>query len=355
MNLIFLQNCVSPHQMPYIKELPAITEVDRVVVVSPRVDYDDRKLMGWQASSLLDVEGVEFVIAPSLEQVAVLYDSCKGTETHCFFLGINAFKEIVAWMKFSLKYPFKRGMITEPPLLYNHPLWQHKLRFALKDWRYVKYFNQVLVMGDGFVPYYEKWSKHWKVSPFIYCTEWKERSLPIPTSEQLKVLFVGSLSDRKNVASAFEVLSQKAKLEIGIVGDGEQRATIEQMILNAKAKVVMYGMQPMKMIPEIMQEYDVLILPSKHDGWGAVVNEALTLGLYVICSNHCGASYLLKEEQQGKVFSLETADSLNNVISTCIAKRDWIRTTADVRIAWSKEHISGKAVAKYFMQQIVNR
>lgn len=72
MNLIFLQNCVSPHQMPYIKELPAMTVVDRVVVVSPRMDYDDRKLMGWQASALLDAEGVEFIIAPSLEQVVVL-------------------------------------------------------------------------------------------------------------------------------------------------------------------------------------------------------------------------------------------------------------------------------------------
>ena len=29
----------------------------------------------------------------------------------------------------------------------------------------------------------------------------------------------------------------------------------------------------MKEIPSIMQENDVLVLPSLHDGWGAVVNK----------------------------------------------------------------------------------
>ena len=77
------------------------------------------------------------MITPTIEVVQKLYEECKGIETFCFFSGINAFPEIVPWMKLSFNYPFKRGVITEPPLLYNHPLWQHKLRFALKDWRYI--------------------------------------------------------------------------------------------------------------------------------------------------------------------------------------------------------------------------
>ena len=53
MNLIFLQNCISPHQMPYIKELPVYESVDRVVVVAPRIDYDDRKQMGHDMEALV--------------------------------------------------------------------------------------------------------------------------------------------------------------------------------------------------------------------------------------------------------------------------------------------------------------
>lgn len=187
-------------------------------------------------------------------------------------------------------------------------------------------------MGDEFVPYYRFWSKKWKVLPFVYCTEWRERIYPIPTSEKLKVLYVGSLSDRKNVVEMFQVLCQKTDLELGIVGDGEKRAQIEEMSMQANTEVVLYGMQPMERISDIMQQYDVLILPSKHDGWGAVVNEALILGLYVITSNHCGASYLLKDKQQGMIFTLEEAQSLSNVADVCIAKKDWIRETVNERI-----------------------
>ena len=90
MNLIFLQNCISPHQMPYIKELPVYESVDRVVVVAPRIDYDDRKQMGWKTPELLKVEGIEFLITPTIEVVQKLYEECKGIETFCFFSGINA-------------------------------------------------------------------------------------------------------------------------------------------------------------------------------------------------------------------------------------------------------------------------
>ena len=63
MNLFFFQNCISPHQIPFIEELSVFTDVDRVVVIAPRVDYDDRKLMGWKASNLLKVSNVEFIMS----------------------------------------------------------------------------------------------------------------------------------------------------------------------------------------------------------------------------------------------------------------------------------------------------
>ena len=77
MNFFFFQNCISPHQIPFIEELSVFTDVDRVVVIAPRVDYDDRKLMGWKASNLLKVSNVEFIIASSVDQVKKLYESCK--------------------------------------------------------------------------------------------------------------------------------------------------------------------------------------------------------------------------------------------------------------------------------------
>lgn len=59
----------------------------------------------------------------------------------------------------------------------------------------------------------------------------------------------------------------------------------------------------MSEVPEFMQHNDVLILPSLHDGWGAVVNEAMTLGLYVIVSDRCGAKALIADETDGLILN----------------------------------------------------
>jgi len=79
MNLFFFQNCISPHQIPFIEELSVFTDVDRVVVIAPRVDYDDRKLMGWKTSKLLETKGIEFLITPTMKVVQRLYEEWQRT------------------------------------------------------------------------------------------------------------------------------------------------------------------------------------------------------------------------------------------------------------------------------------
>lgn len=58
----------------------------------------------------------------------------------------------------------------------------------------------------------------------------------------------------------------------------------------------------MNKVHQMMHRFDVLVLPSRYDGWGAVINEALQRGLYVICSNRCGAKALVVNDKIGKVF-----------------------------------------------------
>ena len=141
-------------------------------------------------------------------------------------------------------------------------------------------------------------------------------------------------------------------MEIGIVGDGEQRQELELMAQNATVKIHFYGTQPMESIPEIMEQYDVLVLPSLHDGWGAVVNEALTLGLYVICSDHCGAKMLVKEENNGIIFPSNDSINLMHCIYDCIKQRQWVKEGSIKRRLWSKKYISGKSIALYFLTKL---
>ena len=55
-------------------------------------------------------------------------------------------------------------------------------------------------------------------------------------------------------------------------------------------------------IPHLMSSADCLILPSRHDGWGAVVSEALMVGTPVICSDACGSAGVVHASGVGGVF-----------------------------------------------------
>lgn len=363
MNILFFQNVISPHQMPYIQYLPKMEGVEDVLVIVPDVSLDERSASGWDVKKWLKTEGIRFIVAPWPDDVEELIESYADRDTWCLFSGINAFPSVAEWFRLSLRCRVKRGIITEPPYIYEHPLWQHAIRFALKDWRYVKYIDKVFVMGDDYLNYYRFWSKRWEVIPFMYCTEWRERNQNQNKNEnknkneRLRVVYVGSLSRRKNVQcllKAAMLLSEEKQqlMEIGIVGDGEERGALERLAEGLTTPVKFYGTLPMERIPEMMEQYDVLVLPSLHDGWGAVVNEALTLGLYVICSDHCGAKRLIGDENKGLIFKSNNPDDFANCLTTCIRQCQKIRSGATERVEWSKQHISGEAVADFFLSQL---
>src|SRR5262249_36620557 len=48
-------------------------------------------------------------------------------------------------------------------------------------------------------------------------------------------------------------------------------------------------------IGAVIERCDVLVLPSRHDGWGMVLNEAASLGKALIATDACGAAHHLIE------------------------------------------------------------
>lgn len=362
MNILFFQNCISPHQMPYINELHNFKDIQDVYVIVPETDINTRKDMGWDSSTYKNNKtGVIFIVNPTQEEIIDLFNKYNNTNTWGLFSGITSFPFVTKYFKLSLSYNIKRGIITEPPFLYNHPLWQHAIRFAIKDWKYTKYIKKVFLMGDEFIPYYQFWSKNWDVIPFMYCTEWKDRKKYSVNQQnnKLKILFVGSLSHRKNVQLLFKAIKElnndeQKEIEIGIIGDGNERNDLIELANDKNFNSKFYGIIPMDKIPEIMAKYDMLCLPSLHDGWGAVVNEAITLGLYVLCSEACGSKYIIKKSYFlcGNIFKNNDPNSLKEMISDCLTNKEIIKAKINERIYWAKNNIKGNILSEYLINNL---
>lgn len=348
MNFIFFQNCVSPHQIPYIKELVLNPDVKEVFLIVPRYDYNERQKMGWDNKRLTENTGIKLLYKPNEKDIKELLD--KSENLYCFFSGIRADADVFYWFNLSLKFNVKRYVITEPPFTFNKPLWMHYIRFFLQDYKFVKHIDGIFGIGEDAVKYYRNISRKWKVFPFQYVTEHNERTKAAPTGN-LKLLFVGSLCKRKNVRIVIEALKGIKNIEFTIIGDGEERLELENLANQNKVVVSFLGSKNMKEIPPIMQEHDILVLPSLHDGWGAVVNEAMDLGLYVIVSDRCGARMMIDKGISGEVFISNSIKALKKSIIHCLEIKDNIRKKVKYNIELFNK-FRGKSVAKYLIDCI---
>lgn len=362
MNILFFQNCISPHQMPYINELHNIKDVHDIYVIVPEADMNTRKKMGWDSSKYQTEDSKVIILINSDDKTIIeLFKKYNNTETWCLFSGITSFPFVAKFFKLSLNYNIKRGIITEPPFIYNYPFWLHAIRFAIKDWIYTKYIDKLFIMGDDYLSYYKFWSKKWDVIPFMYCTEWKDRNTHYTNTQHnnLKILFVGTLSHRKNVQLIFKATKElnyqeQKKIEIGIIGDGKEKNNLLKFAQNNNFISKFYGTLSMNKIPEIMEEYDILCLPSLHDGWGAVVNEATTLGLYVLCSDSSGSKYIIKKSNFlcGDIFKNNNKLSLKKKIIYCLQNIESIRAKTNERIYWARKNIKGDVISQYLVNNL---
>lgn len=65
----------------------------------------------------------------------------------------------------------------------------------------------------------------------------------------------------------------------------------------------------------MLLQADCLVLPSRYDGWGAVVSEALMAGTPVICSDRCGAVEVVYASKVGGVFPADNLDALIDMLA----------------------------------------
>ena len=358
MRIVFWQNCISPHQMPYIIKLLNDSRVQEVVVVSDEVTSKERINMGWQQDITKEAETLKIFIHPEIDIVEKLLHKDQEKSWH-MFSGINSFPYISQIFKLSLNYHIKRGLITERPYTFafgranGKPLWVHRLRFLIQDFKYAKYIDKVFVMGNDGVDYFKSVFKRWEVIPFCYCTNTKTTNISNIRGTS-KFCFIGSLSCRKSPITIVKAAAQLNKeFEITYIGGGEQQKKIENYINQHKLNnVTILGFQKMEEIPSILSNQDILILPSIYDGWGAVVNEALQSGLYVISSNQCGAKDLLKDPRCGKIFESGNFKQLSQIMKDCVEHINEIRLNRSYRANWAENHISGDVIAKYMIEHL---
>lgn len=145
------------------------------------------------------------------------------------------------------------------------------------------------------------------VYPFAYFladAEPAPPSYPAPT-RGFRVLYVGGLVALKRVDWLITALAAVADddCELTIVGCGPEEAALRRLAeRHLPGRVRWLGLQCAADVVRSMRDADCLVLPSRHDGWGAVVSESLMAGTPVLCSDACGSAGVVAASGSGGVF-----------------------------------------------------
>lgn len=180
------------------------------------------------------------------------------------------------------------------------------------------------------------------------------KSWDIP-DEAAVVLFCAKLTEWKRPGDLLRAFAQVnlPSAYLVLAGDGPLRARLarEAEDLGMSERVRFLGFVNQARLPEVYAASDVLVLPSEHEPWGLVVNEAMVCGLPAIVSDRVGARLdLVREGETGWVFPTGDISALASLLERSLSDRAQLRRMGGLARArmstWSyREHIASFGAA----------
>ncbi len=141
------------------------------------------------------------------------------------------------------------------------------------------------------------------------------------------ILFVGRLTQAKGVdilLKAVKILKNKygRNLKIAIVGDGELEENLNNLTveLGVNKEVKFLGVR--KNIKELMDSAKIFILPSRSEGFGIVIIEAMSNMLPVIATNVGGIPELIENGKEGILSPPEDPKALAQAMNSLLENEE---------------------------------
>ena len=132
------------------------------------------------------------------------------------------------------------------------------------------------------------------------------------------IVYVGRLAPEKGVRTLISAVSKVPGCELRIVGDGEDRTTLERHAEKAGARNVEFlGRQTDKALRDVVARARFLVMPSEwYEPCGLVVWEANALGRPAVASRIGGIPESIDEGETGLLFEAGNVDELAEKIAS---------------------------------------
>lgn len=139
--------------------------------------------------------------------------------------------------------------------------------------------------------------------------------------------------------------------DLVLCGDGPERGEIETLVEDyGLTSVIFRGFVQEREVCESLATTLALVLPSREEPWGLVINESISMGVPILCSNVCGAcDDLVRTGVNGFVFSPGEAEGLAHLMMMVSSEEDEWK-----RLCLGSLRMAPRADASRFGQAVVS-
>ena len=164
--------------------------------------------------------------------------------------------------------------------------------------------------------------------------DWKHPELPVRLARRLK--------------------DKSYNIRINMFGTGIEYETIKSLCrdLDVEDIITFKGNVPNEEFLNQMRNHDVFLFTSdRNEGWGVVLNEAMSNGCAVVASHEIGSvPYLLKDGVNGLIFQSNNLDSLEQKVTYLLDNGELINKFGRVAMQTMRSEWSPKVVAERFLK-----
>lgn len=344
-DITFWQNSASIHQAPLISALAAGGAKVRAVV--PDLDHPTRRLMGWQRP---DYGDADLCVAADLAAVRDLAGSARADRAHVF-TGLGSSPTVsAAFRTLQGRADGHLSVMTESwdPRGVTGAL--RRARYAGRVLRWGRHVDSLLAIGElAAAQFVSVGIPPAKVAPFLYTVSDTAGVAQPEPADVPEVVFVGSLEPHKDPLSLVEAMAAIESARLTMVGSGSLHGAVRQAVgdRGLEGRVRLVERLDNLAVRHLLGRCDLLVLPSRYDGWGAVTSEALMAGTPAVVSDRAGSSILVADSGRGRTFRSGDVRSLTRALEHELAGGPVAAERRERIRRWALARISPQAVARY--------
>lgn len=141
------------------------------------------------------------------------------------------------------------------------------------------------------------------------------------------VVYVGRLSEEKNIINLVRAVKYTG-IKLDIYGAGPMQEEIQSVIGDDK-NITLKGAVDNNMLPKILPQYKIFVLPSFHEGCPKALIEAMSCGLACIGSDIDGIREIIKHGYNGLLCGIDAVSIRKTVVE--LLSNNWLRERVGIK------------------------